>query len=152
MLAMYHDYRFCNPSRGYLCLNELDLGVPLKAAMSSIFREKLPTATYLQMVLEAKRFNGKEALEGGIIDGLGGLEEVMRFCEERKLGEKARTGVYGELKREMWRETMGYVTVEGHEREEGRAKLLENEEAERKEVGKKRVEEWKKNSASKAKL
>lgn len=30
MLAMYHDYRVFNPSRGFLCLNELDFGYPLK--------------------------------------------------------------------------------------------------------------------------
>lgn len=30
MLAMYHDYRVFNPARGFLCLNELDFGYPLK--------------------------------------------------------------------------------------------------------------------------
>src|ERR1700712_3122492 len=66
MLAMYHDYRIFNPTRGFLCLNELDLGVPLKPAMSSIFREKLSPQTYQAMVLEAKRFNGPTALEAGV--------------------------------------------------------------------------------------
>lgn len=30
MTAMYHDYRVFNPSRGFLCLNELEFGAPLK--------------------------------------------------------------------------------------------------------------------------
>ena len=30
MLAMFHDYRVMNPHRGYLCLNELDFGAPLR--------------------------------------------------------------------------------------------------------------------------
>ncbi|KAL8849178.1 MAG: hypothetical protein Q9198_011154, partial [Flavoplaca austrocitrina] len=42
MTAMMHDYRFMNPHRGFLCLNELEFGASLKAPMSSIFRQKLP--------------------------------------------------------------------------------------------------------------
>jgi len=149
MLAMYHDYRIFNPTRGFLCLNELDLGVPLKPAMSSIFRQKLTPQVYKAMVLEAKRFSGKDALDSGIVDGLGGMEEVMKFVEERALTQRSKTGVYGLLKGEMFRETVGYL--EGHEREEKRDKETLRKDDERREVGRKRVAEWEKN-ASKAKL
>lgn len=56
MLAFMHDYRMMNPHRGYLCLNEVELGVPLKAPMSSIFRQKVIPQTYRTLVLEAKRY------------------------------------------------------------------------------------------------
>lgn len=56
MLAMHHDYRIMNPHRGYLCLNEVELGVPLQPAMSSIFRQKVSPQTYRTLVLEAKRY------------------------------------------------------------------------------------------------
>lgn len=151
MLAMYHDYRVFNPSRGFLCLNELDLGVPLQPAMSSIFRQKLTPQIYKRMVLEAKRFSGKDALEGGIVDMLGGIEECLAFVKERKLDEKAKTGVYGALKAEMFRETMEYVNPEGYEREEKRTKYIWELDDQRREEGKRRVEEWERN-ASKAKL
>src|SRR5213082_3290865 len=83
MLAMHHDYRIFNPSRGFLCLNELDFGVPLKPSMSSLFRQKLPyPSAYRSLVLEAKRFGGKDALEAGLVDGLGGMEEVMGLIKE----------------------------------------------------------------------
>ncbi|KAE8453416.1 hypothetical protein EG329_010277 [Mollisiaceae sp. DMI_Dod_QoI] len=149
MVAMYHDYRIFNPSRGFLCLNELDLGVPLKPAMSSIFRQKLAPHVYKAMVLEAKRFGAKEALEGGIVDALGGMEELMKFIAEKKLSEKSKTGVYGRLKAEMFRETLGYL--EGHETEEKRDKDNLKKDDKRREEGKKRVTDWEKN-ASKAKL
>ena len=56
MTAMMHDYRLFNPHRGYLCLNELDFGAPLKAPMAAVFRQKLPSpATYRTLVLEAIR-------------------------------------------------------------------------------------------------
>ncbi|KUJ22966.1 putative carnitinyl-CoA dehydratase [Mollisia scopiformis] len=149
MLSMYHDYRVFNPSRGFLCLNELDLGVPLKPPMSSIFRQKLVPAVYKTMVLEAKRFSAKEALESGIVDVLGGLDETTRFIGERKLSEKAKTGVYGLLKAEMFRETLGYI--DGYETEEKRDKEDLEKDEKRKEEGVRKVAEWER-SASKAKL
>jgi enoyl-CoA hydratase/carnithine racemase len=153
MLAMYHDYRVFNATRGFLCLNELDLGVPLKPAMSSIFRQKLTPQVYKLMVLEAKRFSGKEALEGGIVDVLGGIEECLALVKERRLTEKAKTEVYGALKAEMFRETLGYVTSEGFEIEEKRNKEALKGEDQRKEEGQRKVAEWERNaSKAKAKL
>lgn len=34
MLAMFHDWRVMNPHKGFLCLNEVALGVELRPAMS----------------------------------------------------------------------------------------------------------------------
>jgi enoyl-CoA hydratase/carnithine racemase len=149
MLSMYHDYRIFNPSRGFLCLNELDLGVPLKPAMSSIFRQKLPHKTYQLMVLEAHRFGAKEALETGIVDSLGGIEECLTFVREKKLTEKGKTGVYSILKQEMYRETLGYI--DGYDAEEKRAERMAEREAMRGEDRQRRVVEWKQ-SESKSKL
>ncbi|RDL36589.1 uncharacterized protein BP5553_05941 [Venustampulla echinocandica] len=149
MTAMYHDYRIFNPSRGFLCLNELDLGVPLRPAMSSIFRQKLTPAVYKVMVIEARRFGAKEALDSGIVDGLGGLQEALKFIEERKLVTKGSTGVYGDLKAEMFRETVGYL--DGDEREEERSRGLYKIEDQRRKEGNRRVDEWKR-SKSGAKL
>lgn len=56
MTAMMQDYRVMNPHKGYLCLNELELGVPLRPPMSSIFREKCTPQTYRKLVLEAARY------------------------------------------------------------------------------------------------
>ncbi|KAL8825671.1 MAG: hypothetical protein Q9170_007703 [Blastenia crenularia] len=140
MTAMMHDYRFMNPHRGFLCLNELEFGAPLKPPMSSIFRQKLPSpSTYRTMVLEAKRFNALEALEEGIVDGLGMVPDVLKFVEEMKLIDKAKSGVYGTLKKEMWRETVGYLQDHsGNEKrvaEELRVQKLEDEQQEERVVG-----------------
>ena len=56
MLAMHHDYRIMNPHKGYLCLNEVELGVPLRPPMSSVFRQKVSPQTYRKLVLEAYRY------------------------------------------------------------------------------------------------
>lgn len=102
MLAMYHDYRVQNPEKGFLCINELEFGVPLQTPMMSIFREKLAPVTFRNVVLEARRWGGKEALPAGIVDALGGLDEVLGLIQERKLLNKAATGIYGTMKEEMY--------------------------------------------------
>ena len=56
MLAMMHDYRSMNPHKGFLCLNEVELGVPLRPPMTSIFRQKISAHCYRRLVLEAARF------------------------------------------------------------------------------------------------
>ncbi|RMJ20730.1 hypothetical protein PHISP_08400, partial [Aspergillus sp. HF37] len=103
MLGMHHDYRIQNPSRGFVCVNELDFGAPLQAPMVSVFREKLPAATFRNAILEARRFGGREALEAGIVDALGGLDDALAFVKSRGLHRKAESGVYGTLREEMYR-------------------------------------------------
>lgn len=140
MTAMMHDYRIMNPHRGFLCLNELEFGAPLPGPMASIFRQKVPSPnTYRSIVLEAKRFNALEALKEGIVDGLGGLDEVLLFADETRLRIKGKSGVYGRLKAEMWRETVGLLTG-GSTSED----LVQGLKALRiqEEVEKKRVEDW----------
>jgi len=149
MAAMYHDYRIFNPSRGFLCINELEFGVSLRAPMSSIFRQKLSPQVYRSLVLEAKRFGGKDAFEAGLVDGLGGMDEALKLVEDRKLTLMPKTGIYGTMKAEMYRETIVYLG--DHDRED---KLtLERTKADdiRQEEGRKRVAKWEQ-STSKAKL
>ncbi|KAK4451807.1 ClpP/crotonase-like domain-containing protein [Podospora aff. communis PSN243] len=139
MLAMHHDYRIMNPAKGFACINELDFGVPLKPAMSSIFRIKTVPETYRKLVLEAHRFDGKAALAAGFVDGLGGVEEAVKFVEERKLTEKGKTGIYGLMKAEMYRESVDFLSEKGHYREEERVLGMLDADAERKEEGAKRI-------------
>lgn len=56
MVAMFHDYRIMNPHKGYLCLNELDLGVPLRPPMMSVFKQKVGSPVLRRMILEGVRF------------------------------------------------------------------------------------------------
>lgn len=155
MTAMMQDYRIMNPHRGFLCLNEVEFGAPLSGPMASIFRQKIPSPnTYRAIVLEAKRYNALEALKEGIIDGVGGLEEVLMYADEMKLGSKAKSGVYGRLKGEMWRETVGLLNEDGGGTNADLAregKFLKM----REEVERRKVEEWERRRQrgdSKAKL
>ena len=147
MLAMMHDYRVMNPHKGFLCLNELELGMPLRPAMMSVFRVKLNGAVLRKMILEAHRYKALEALKDGVVDHVGGLEETLAFIEELKLVQKAMPGpsgvsVYGELKREMWRETVGMF--DDWVSDSTRPGLMRVEIKEEQKIGLKKVEEWEK--------
>jgi t-SNARE complex subunit (syntaxin) len=59
-------------------------------------------------------------LKEGVVDSLGALQEALSFIDEMKLVAKAGPGMSGksvltELKREMYRETLGYLEDFGSE-------------------------------------
>jgi len=105
--------------------------------MSSIFRLKLAPAVYRTLVLEAHRFSGPAALAAGIVDGVGGLDEVLELVQSRKLTTKAKTGIYGILKAEMYRESVSLLSAEGHKLEERKCLEAAERDDERKERGQK---------------
>jgi enoyl-CoA hydratase/carnithine racemase len=76
MLAMAHDARVMRADRGYWCLPEADMGVPLAPGMTAIIKEKLPIATAHAAVVTARRWGGQEAVAAGIVDE-GVAEEDM---------------------------------------------------------------------------
>lgn len=96
-----------------------------------------------------------EALKESIVDWLGGLPEALAHIEEFGLVQKAQAGasgkaVFGELKAEMWRETVRYLedTTEESLRETERA-LKAKREGEKRE---RRVSQWEAEGREKAKL
>lgn len=113
-VAFAHDYRFQNTSKGFICLPEVDLGVVIPIPMQQMFKQKLPNpAVYRAMVLEGRRIAGKDALEMGIVDGLGGLDEALAYTEKWKLISKAEKGVWGDLKDGMYKETLNSLDAGG---------------------------------------
>lgn len=106
-VALYHDYRIQNSSKGFLCLNEIDIGMVIPTFMLSIVREKLGSnSTFRDAALEGRRFTGAEAHKLGIVDALGGLEDAIKFAQDKKLVAKARSGPWGAMKEDMYRATL----------------------------------------------
>ena len=147
MTAMMHDYRLMNPHKGYLCLNELDLGVGLRPPMAGIFRQKVRPDTLRTMILESKRYNALEALKEGLVDGLGGGDEVMALITENRLTVRGESRVYGRLKAEMWKETVKMLDNDGDS--EGSVQRDEGEDEKRREEQRLRVGEWESSRRSK---
>lgn len=148
MLAMAHDYRLAPTPRGYFCLPELTYGLPLTPAMAAIFRHKLSPAALRDLTLEAAQLTGQQVVDLGAADALAAnLEDGLAFIEKRKLAEKAKSGVYGTIKAEVWKDLIGEITGEGLVREEKRHKEEGDKVAERTEFGKVWYEQWKQGKA-----
>lgn len=156
MLATAHDYRLAPSPRGFLCVNELLFGAPLKPPMAAIFRTKYPSATYRDMILEAQRYDAKAALAAGIVDSIasdesagGKLGDALKFIKERGLVDLPKSGVYGTLKAEMYKDLIRMLASPGLDEEEARWEATQASEQERAEFGRVWVEEWKKDQKAK---
>ena len=152
MTAMMHDYRIMNPHRGYLCLNELDFGAPLQPPMASIFRQKVTSPnTFRTIVLESKRIGALEGMKEGLLDSLGGVEEAITLIQEMRLLDRAKSGVYGRLKQEMWGETVSLL--EDYKDGEQKERTDRERQKTRREQEVYRIEQWEsKTKTAKSKL
>ncbi|KAI1115911.1 putative carnitinyl-CoA dehydratase [Nemania sp. NC0429] len=151
ILAMHHDYRvFTDGGRGFACVNELEFGAPLPPPLSSIFRIKTAPSVYRTLVLEAKRFDGKGALEAGLVDAVGELDAALKLIEDRGLVVKGTKGSYGALKAEMYKESVALLDAKDVKILDLSAFRAANKK--RKEEGRARVKQWRESQGRKAKL
>jgi len=66
MLASAHDRAVMRQDRGYWCLPEVDLGLPLTPEMHAVLAAHLPPATLAEAALTGRRYPGSEAVAAGI--------------------------------------------------------------------------------------
>ncbi|KAG0270753.1 hypothetical protein BGZ95_001564 [Linnemannia exigua] len=94
--------------RGYMCMNEIDLPSPLSADMCALLRYKMQPHIYRSVVLEAKRFSGKDALAAHIVDDVAeGVEPTFELAKQvaLKIAPKAKSGsIYTMIKKNMYPE------------------------------------------------
>lgn len=67
MLALACDFRVMRTDRGFFCIPEIDLGLPLAPGMASLIQAKLPRIAAHEAIVTGKRYGGAEALERGIV-------------------------------------------------------------------------------------
>jgi enoyl-CoA hydratase/carnithine racemase len=83
MLATAHDFVVMREDRGYWCLPEVDLGLPLTATMFHVVAAHLPRSTLRDSLLTGRRFTGPEALSAGIVHELAPESDVVSRAMER---------------------------------------------------------------------
>ena len=66
MLALGHDFRVMREDRGYFCLPEIDLKIPLSAESVAVVRAKVPASLLPELLIEAHRYSGPEAVAAGL--------------------------------------------------------------------------------------
>jgi enoyl-CoA hydratase/carnithine racemase len=103
MFASAHDYVVMRQDRGYWCLPEVELGLPLTAGMHAVMAAKLPHATLQDALLSGRRYDAPQAASAGIVDHVvpedAVLPEAVALAAD--LAEKSRS-VIAEHKRLMY--------------------------------------------------
>jgi Delta3-Delta2-enoyl-CoA isomerase len=83
MLTCAFDHRVMRADRGYWCLNEAEIGLPLTRRMTAAVLGRLPKATALEAMLTARRYGGPEALTAGIVEETATDDAVVAAAIER---------------------------------------------------------------------
>ncbi|MFN2376931.1 MAG: enoyl-CoA hydratase/isomerase family protein [Candidatus Binatia bacterium] len=111
MMALAHDWRVMRSDRGFFCLPELDLGMPLPVGMRSLIKEKLDARAFRDTVLTAGRFGAEDCLRLGIVDQVAAEADVLPGAVERlrPLAAKSRDACKA-LKRGMYAELLEDLT------------------------------------------
>ena len=98
--------------RGFLCLNEVDIRIPLAPGMAALVRNRMETTTLRDVVLTGARIGGDEAGRRGMVDDAAPAAEVLPRAVARAaaLADKDRA-TYGALKRELYGEVLSILAA-----------------------------------------
>jgi len=99
-------------------MNEVDFGAPWPVSFAAIVRAKLSRVSVVRkFALEGHRFTPREALEADLVDEVvvggtttGVLERAREIAREK--APKAREGVWGLIKTELYRPVLELVRLE----------------------------------------
>ena len=110
MLALAHDFRVMREDRGYFCLPEVDLGLPLAAGMSALIKTRLWGTTLRDLLLTGMRIGGIEAATRGIVDHAEPPTNVLPKAIEiaASLAAKNRA-TYGALKENLYGDSIAMM-------------------------------------------
>lgn len=107
MLALAHDARVMRADRGYACLPEVDLGLPLHPGMTALIRARLPVATAHDAIVTGRRYGGGEAAAAGLVDEAAPEDAVLERAVARASAFAGKAGpALGALKRGLYAEAL----------------------------------------------
>jgi Delta3-Delta2-enoyl-CoA isomerase len=113
MLACAHDIAVMREDRGYWCLPEVDLGLPLSPAMYAVVAAHIPEPTLRQALISGRRYAAAEARAAGLVTEVAAeslvLERAIALASE--LAAKNRD-VIGAHKRLMYGDALRLCGVE----------------------------------------
>jgi len=77
LLAVAHDFAVMREDRGYWCMPEADLGLPLTPEYVSLLRARLPGRTTHEALVTGRRYGGPDALAAGIVHQVAAEDQVL---------------------------------------------------------------------------
>ena len=110
MMALAHDFRVMRTDRGFFCLPEVDINIPMAPGMTALIKNRLLPNVFRSCILTGARIGGIEAKELGIVDEAVPAEQVLPRAMARvsSMANKGRD-IYGSLKRGMYAEAIALL-------------------------------------------
>jgi enoyl-CoA hydratase/carnithine racemase len=111
MMALAHDFRVMRADRGFFCLPEVDINLPLAPGMTALIKAKLSQVAMRDAVLTGARVGGAEAAERAIVDEAVPADAVLprAIARAASLAAKDRA-TYGALKRGLYAEALACMS------------------------------------------
>ena len=76
-LAVAHDYKVMRSGRGFFCMPEIDMKVPLHPGMTAILQARLSKHTVHEVIVTGKRYTAADAVARQIVDEAQPEEQVL---------------------------------------------------------------------------
>jgi len=109
-IAVAHDFQVMRADRGYFCMPEVDMRVPLHPAMTAVLQARLPVRTVHRVIATGRRFGGEEAAALQIVDRAVPGDQVLpsAVAMAAELAEKASPAL-GALKQGMYARVLAAI-------------------------------------------
>ncbi len=83
MVSLAHDIRIMREDRGYLCANELEIGLTVPEPEVALFRHKIPAPAFHETIMLAKRWTAPAAAAAGFVEAAVPLDTLNDAVMER---------------------------------------------------------------------
>ncbi|HET6473168.1 MAG TPA: enoyl-CoA hydratase-related protein [Pseudomonadales bacterium] len=110
MFALCHDLRHMRADRGFICANEMQLGLAIPTPELALFRHKLSVDVFFETVQLARRWTGPDGLAKGIVQAVAPGDSLLPNAQ-RKAAELAPLGMNRALYREQKERLFGENAV-----------------------------------------
>jgi Delta3-Delta2-enoyl-CoA isomerase len=98
-LAAHMDFRFMRQDRGWICLPEVDINIPLLPGMIAICQAVMTPQGFRKLYYTGQRLTAPQAMEIGFVDGVHTQEELLPKCIEfASMLAKKKMATYSEMK------------------------------------------------------
>jgi enoyl-CoA hydratase/carnithine racemase len=109
VLACCFDFRFMRKDRGYLCLPEVNLGIPILPSMTAMVKKAIPMDLVEDMQLTGRKLTAEECEARHIIMKACTIDELMSEAisfakglnKERPIVSKLKNGMHMDILRIM---------------------------------------------------
>ena len=113
MMALSHDFRVMRSDRGYLCLPEVDLGIPFTDGMRELIVARLSPQCAHEAMVTGRRYDAPQALADGIVDRVADEDRVLPAAIELAASLAAKAGsALASIRTDMYRPALTALDLE----------------------------------------